>query len=328
MKPLYIWAGGKKKMIPKYTLNPGIPLSGYDVFVEPFFGGGAMTCHIANNNPTVKQFIMNDINPEIVGIYRAIKTDVEGFLNHCDSYCVPYLAMDKEARKTFYYKVRDSYIRDYRSWTAVEESATLYFLMKTCFNGIFQSTKEAKGRFATPCGLLNHKDAVYDRANVLEWHEFLQRADIRCGDWKDCMEVEGKAFYFMDPPYRDSFADYWNGFNDDKHIELIKACKQADGDGHIVMYCNRQTLDTFYQTYQGQLTISKYDVTYTAGRRATEKDAEGKDVRTAKKAGEVLLHSASIQPVPVVEEPKKKPEKKPKKNKSTVVLNPEILTIG
>ena len=35
-----MWAGGKNKMIPKYQNDPGIPYSGYDTFVEPFFGGG------------------------------------------------------------------------------------------------------------------------------------------------------------------------------------------------------------------------------------------------------------------------------------------------
>ena len=41
MKPLYIWAGGKNKMIPKYLENPGIP-SDKTTFIEPFFGGGAV----------------------------------------------------------------------------------------------------------------------------------------------------------------------------------------------------------------------------------------------------------------------------------------------
>jgi DNA adenine methylase len=86
MKPLYIWAGGKNKMIPKYQAQPGIPLSGYDTYVEPFFGGGAMMIHVYENNPTVKRFVMNDINPEIVGIYRAIKSDLANFLTRIDAW--------------------------------------------------------------------------------------------------------------------------------------------------------------------------------------------------------------------------------------------------
>ena len=69
MKPLYMWAGGKNKMIPKYLEKPGIPYSGYTTYAEPFFGGGAMMIHIAENNPSVKRFVLNDINQEIVGLY-------------------------------------------------------------------------------------------------------------------------------------------------------------------------------------------------------------------------------------------------------------------
>lgn len=36
LKPLYMWAGGKNKMIPKYKENPGIPVRGYTTYVEPF----------------------------------------------------------------------------------------------------------------------------------------------------------------------------------------------------------------------------------------------------------------------------------------------------
>lgn len=291
MKPLYIWAGGKNKMIPKYQVSPGIPYAGYDTFVEPFFGGGAMMIHIAQNNPTVKKFVLNDINTEIVNLYRVIKSDVSNFITECDTYCDKYLTLNKVKRKEYFYTIRKSYITDYPNWSATKEAATLYFLMKTAFNGIFQSTKEAKGRFCTPAGLLNQKNKVYDKNNVFEWHDFLQRVDIYSGDWKDCLhDIEGRAFYFFDPPYRDSFTQYNQDFTDEMALEVIDFSKKADKEGHLVMYCNRDAGDTFYTDNKGRLGIQYYDITYTAGRRATE--ANG--TRSAKKATEILLHSPSI----------------------------------
>jgi DNA adenine methylase len=293
-------------MIPKYKESPGLPYSGYDTYVEPFFGGGAMMIHIAENNPDVKKFVLNDINPEIVGLYTAIKTDVQNFMAECDIYCNHYLNLGrkklkdeitedvKKERKEYFYKVRQSYITDYPNWSKTKEAATLYFLMKTAFNGIFQSTIEAKGRFCTPAGLVNQKDKVYDKDNVLEWHTFLQKVDIYSGNWIDCCDkIEGKAFYFMDPPYRASFTQYGQDFTDEKTIECINFCKDADAKGHIVMFCNREAKDgdDFYTTNQGNLDIKYYDVKYTAGRRATEADGKTK---TAKKAVEVLLHSKSV----------------------------------
>lgn len=294
MKPLYIWAGGKNKMIPKYQANPGIPYSGYDTFVEPFFGGGAMMVHIFQNAPQVKNFVMNDVNPEIVGIYRAIKQDVKNFIARLDSLSQQYLPLTKTDRKKFYYDLRVEYTTNWTQWNGTDESATLYFLMKTGFNGIWQTNQSSNGRFATPSGLLNQTTKVYDRNNVVEWNQFLQRVDIRCGDWKqNCQNIQGRAFYFMDPPYRNSFTQYGQIFDDNAHIQLIDFCKQQDLAGDLVFYCNRDAGDNFYAQNKGQLVEAQYSITYTAGRRATEEDG----TRTAKSATEILLHSPSIQPV-------------------------------
>jgi DNA adenine methylase len=291
MKPLYIWAGGKNKMIPKYQLDPGIPYSGYDTFVEPFFGGGAMMVHIYENNPTVKKFIINDINAEIVGLYRAIKTDVANFTARMDTLQAQYLPLTTVDRKKYYYALREQYMKHWTQWNATDEAATLYFLMKTGFNGIWQTNLQSNGRFGTPSGLLNQTTKVYDKDNVLEWNVFLQKVDIHGGDWAACTEeAEGRTFFFFDPPYRDSFTSYGQVFDDVQQLQLIDFCKQEDLKGNIVMFCNRDSGDNFFTSNQGQLNINYYDVTYTAGRRATEKDGS----RTAKSAKEILMYSPSI----------------------------------
>lgn len=278
-------------MIPKYQANPGIPYAGYDTFVEPFFGGGAMMVHIYKNAPNVKNFVMNDVNPEIVGIYRAIKNDVANFILRMDALSQQYLPLNKADRKKFYYDLRTEYTTNWTQWNSTDESATLYFLMKTGFNGIWQTNQSSNGRFATPSGLLNQTVKVYDVDNVKEWHQFLQIVDIRCGDWHSaCQNIPGKAFYFMDPPYRDSFTQYGQTFDDNAHIKLIDFCKQQDLNGDLVFYCNRDAGDNFYVQNKGQLVEAKYPITYTAGRRATEEDGS----RTAKSATEILLHSPSI----------------------------------
>lgn len=318
MKPLYIWAGGKNKMIPKYQKGPGIPLTGYDTFVEPFFGGGAMMVHIYKNNPTVSKFVMNDINPEIVGIYTAIKTDIDNFIKRMDVLQAQYLPLAKSDRKVFYYNLRTEYTKNWTQWTATDESATLYFLMKTGFNGIWQVNQESNGRFATPSGLLNQTTKVYDKDNVLEWHTFLQKVDIYCGDWSACTaKVEGTAFYFMDPPYRDSFTSYGQVFDDQHQLACLTFCQTADQNNHLVMFCNRDSGDNFWTKNQGNLNLSYYDVTYTAGRRKRADDG----THSAKSATEILLYSKTINcPVqaPVTQ------TKKTKKSKDTIELDPEL----
>jgi DNA adenine methylase len=264
--------------------------------VEPFFGGGAMMIHIYQNNPTVKKFIINDVNAEIVGLYTAIKNDVKNFTARMDILQAQYLPLSKVDRKQFYYDLRTEYTTNWKQWNATDESATLYFLMKTGFNGIWQTTQTSNGRYATPSGLLNQTTKVYDNDNVIEWNAFLQKVDIFCGDWSQCSSaVQGSAFYFMDPPYRDSFTSYGQVFGDQAHIDLIDFCKQEDLKGNTVFYCNRDAGDTFYTDNQGQLALSYYDVTYTAGRRKQNKDDAGVITsQTAKSAKEILLYSSRV----------------------------------
>jgi len=313
MKPLYIWAGGKNKMIPKYQLNPGIPYSGYDTFVEPFFGGGAMMVHIYENNPTVKKFIINDINAEIVGLYRAIKTDVANFTARMDTLEAQYLPLAKADRKKYYYALREQYMKHWTQWNATDEAAALYFLMKTGFNGIWQTNLQSNGRFGTPSGLLNQTTKVYDKDNVLEWNVFLQKVDIYCGDWAACAdEAEGRTFFFFDPPYRDSFTQYGQIFDDNAHIALIDFCKQTDQAGNFVFYCNRDAGDSFYTQNQGQLDIAYYNVTYTAGRRKQTKTEDGV-THTAKSAREILLYSPIINTMNCKQIPQEKAIKESEK---------------
>lgn len=320
-------------MIPKYQADPGIPYTGYDTFVEPFFGGGAMMIHIYENNPTVKRFVMNDVNPEIVGIYTAIKADVDNFIKRMDALQAAFLPLSKPDRKKFYYDLRKEYTTNWTQWNTTDESATLYFLMKTGFNGIWQTTQTSNGRYATPSGLLNQTTKCYDKDNVLEWNVFLQKVDIHCGDWSACVgEATDKTFFFFDPPYRDSFTSYSQVFSDQDHVKLIDFCKTADQAGHLVMYCNREANDSFYTDHQGQLELSYYNVTYTAGRRKQTKDDDGTIVsQTAKQAKEILLYSPAItamQCAVVVSTSTKKQskEKKTKQKKTITMANPTLIT--
>jgi len=293
MKPLYMWAGGKTRLIPKYIQSPGIPTEGFSTFVEPFFGAGAMTIWIYNNCPNVKRFIINDIKKEIIDIYAEIQNNRKAFTDILDDLQDVYLSKEKKQdKKELFYQIRTLYATNTHSWNKTEETATLYFLMKTAFNGVWQTSKRANGRFDTPFGLGNQKDKIYDKDNVIKWEHFLQKAELYCGNWEDaCKKVDDRAFYFFDPPYRDCFADYGGGFSDSHHIDLIKFSNRVAQNDDIVFYCNRDDHnDSFFTTHKGILKSCYYDVKYTVGRRATENDGS----RSAKSAQELLLYSNNI----------------------------------
>lgn len=279
--PLFIWAGGKNKMLKHY--KPFMPKD-VNTYCEPFFGGGAMYINILKNY-TPNELIINDVNTDIVRIYKTIKSDCDSFVKILDELSAQYLPLDKSARKDYYYSLRHKHAYDYVSWDSTKEAAVLYFLMKTGFNGIFQVNLNTNNRYGTPSGLLNQRTKVYDKDVVEWWNKALQNTQILSGDWKDCVSyVEDKDdnFVFLDPPYRGSFTSYGQEFTDDDQKALINYV--GENKSTRVFLCNRDISDGFYDNLS--LKVDKFPVTYTAGRR--KKTSEGFQ---AKPATEVLVRN-------------------------------------
>ena len=272
IKPIFIWAGGKNKMLKHYVdLMP----HHVETYSEPFFGGGAMFLYVMKRYQP-KQVFINDINEGIINIYKHIKRDLGAFCILMDKYSAEFLPLSKPDRKEYYYNLRGENAWDYQKWSSLEKSVVLYFLMKTGFNGIWQINKNTNNRYGTPSGLLNQKDKVYDKENLEQWNHILNATDsvITSYDWK---EIPMGDFTFYDPPYRDSFANYNTSFPDSETEELIRKVE----NGKNVWLCNRDSNDGFFDNRK--TTVYRFPVTYTAGRRKkTENGFE------AKKATEIL----------------------------------------
>ena len=293
MKPLFMWAGGKNKMLKHY--KPYMP-SSVTSYCEPFFGGGAMFIYVMNTySPSYAR--INDINSDIINIYRSIKNDLDEFkdrLNFLEKEYIPKASpTEKNTRKDkkgkrlrcdrwhYFMEVRHEHAFEYEKWSKPKEAATLYFLMKTGFNGIFQINKNTNSRYGTPPGLLHQEKQVYDRDSISWWHDALQRTDIFSCNWKEVVdECPENTFYFFDPPYRDSFADYGQGFSDDSLKELMEFVEENKN----VWLSNRDSGDGFFENRKA--TLKKFPVTYTAGRRKKTENGFA-----AKKATEILLYN-------------------------------------
>lgn len=262
----------------------------FNVYVEPFFGAGAMLLEAVKINPKAK-FVIGDINSSTINVYKSIQANPTEFLAKMDELSASYLPRSVEDRKTFYYNLRDEHAYEHSKYSSTEEAAVLYFLMKTGFNGIWQINKNTNNRFGTPCGLLNQKDAVYDRANVLSWHDILANTVIVEGDYKLTLQEgvgEGnRAWVFMDPPYRGGHTTYGTKFDDEDQTAVLEEARQLRLNTNAnVWVTNRDTGDGFFDKYVGEFDINRFPVTYTAGRRKkTETGFE------AKKAVELLIRT-------------------------------------
>ena len=297
LKPFYMWAGGKSKLIKDY--DPVFPTGHWPQYVEPFYGGGAVYSWLFSNDPakllaplrSFESVVLNDVNSEVVGLLNEVKNAPDELLKVCDGLLDEYLKIDKsdkDARKEFYYDLRARY------WDA-PDCPTLLVLMRLGFNGIWQTCKKSRGLYGTPAGLMNqtNRNQIIDKALIREWSDLFAEsgAIIHCGDYQtlesDDLIMDG-ALVYCDPPYRDSFTTYGTGFDDAEQSRLCEWCKHLVADrGCTVCLSNRDDpSNMFFGNLLPDAEFHWFDVTYTAGRR--KKTESGYEAKKAKEFLAVL----------------------------------------
>ena len=275
IKPLYMWAGGKTKLLNKHYQGRLPAYGQFTTYIEPFLGGGAVFCDVVNSDE-IDNFVINDINPEIISIYQAIKSDVEAFIAMSETLANEWNTRSEAERKTWYYDLRKQY------WSmetgTLATSATLYVLMKTSFNGVWQTNKGNKGLFGTAAGLLNKKAKIAPDL-IRAWSAKLQSTTITCMDYRKMTIPATPCLIYLDPPYRGSFTSYGQDFDDQAQKDLVEWSRDLSVKGHTVILANRDCKDGFFDEILADATsVHHFDVTYTVGRKKkTNEGYEAKD---------------------------------------------------
>lgn len=277
LPPLFMWAGSKRRLLSAYRpLLPARP----SAYVEPFVGSAALFADTALRWPGVPAFL-GDSNAELISLYRMVRDTPDLLVAHCKALEAEWMPKTIAQRKALYYVLRKRY------WSlpdGAEATALLYFLMRTGFNGVWQTCRESQGRYGTPVGLANQRVRVFDPDVIYSWSRALAGADIAARDWRET-PIRPGSFLFCDPPYRGSFADYGRPFSDTDLADLVVWCRRAVRNaGCTAWISNRDLGDGYFDEIAGDAERHVFPITYTAGRRLRTEDGYA-----AKKANEILL---------------------------------------
>ncbi|WP_457624268.1 DNA adenine methylase [Persephonella sp.] len=227
-KPFVKWAGGKRQII--NILMENIP-NKFGKYIEPFVGGGALLFELLP-----KKAIINDINGELINLYRVIKDSPEELIESLKKH---------KNEKEYYYRLRA--ISPY-DLTPVERASRFLYLNKTCFNGLYR--ENSKGEFNVPFGRYKNPK-ILDIENIKAVSEYLNSANIEIYDF-DYKEIipemaEPGDFVYLDPPYQpvsktSSFTKYTKyDFTEKDQRELADVFKELDRKGCYVMLSNSDT---------------------------------------------------------------------------------------
>ncbi|MDR0747524.1 MAG: DNA adenine methylase [Helicobacteraceae bacterium] len=251
--PVLKWAGGKRQILE--ALISLLPDEKITVYCEPFVGGGALLFRLRPQTAFI-----NDINGELMGVYGAIKDDVEALIAALETF-----RNDPDC----FYAVRswDRNKTAYKARTAVEKAARILYLNKTCYNGLFRVN--SAGEFNSPFG--NYRNPNIVNASTLRAVcAYFNAAEVRLTsvDYTAALRnLPKEAFVYLDPPY-DPVSDTANftsyargGFSRKDQIALRAACDELNARGIKFMLSNSAT-DFIKELY------SPYNVTIIRAKRA------------------------------------------------------------
>jgi DNA adenine methylase len=287
-KPFIKWAGGKTQLINKINeLIPSDFINNKFTYVEPFVGGGAMLFNILNNHSdNLKSIVINDINKDLINVYKIIKTKPEELIFILSFLEKKYheLDNDEEKKKEYYYEKRNIFNKLNINEKPIYKAALFIFLNKTCFNGLFRVNKS--NHFNVPMGSYK-KPMICDTDNIMAVHNKLKDVEILSGDYQDTLKnitynIDTNVLFYLDPPYRplnatSNFNSYSKeDFNDDEQIRLKEFCDKINYNGYNFILSNSDPknndvddnfFDDLYKDYKIIRTNAKRNINSDSEKR-------------------------------------------------------------
>lgn len=208
--------GGKARLAPFLRKNLNFD-SKSQRWVEPFLGAGAV---LLNMMPECA--LVGDINPHIVGLYRALQDDVI-----TPAELAEHLQREGEVLhrrgEGYYYEVRERFNNS-------ASSADFMFLNHTCFNGLLRFNRA--GGFNSP--FCRNPDRltpslITDIAVRLAHVQSVSKSrdwTFKHQDWRRTLaEVDAGDYVYADPPYAGRHTTYYQGWSEQDASELAVALR-------------------------------------------------------------------------------------------------------
>lgn len=243
LQPILKWAGGKRQLL--HYIREHYPKN-YNTYFEPFLGAGAVLFDLQP-----KKAIVNDINSELINIYKIIKNE------ETVHKLIEILSVYENDEKLFYNIRNLDRLPIYKYLDPTIKASRVIFLNKTCYNGLYRVNK--KGQFNVPFGKYKNPNIVNKNA-ILKMHNYFNSSDITFLN-SDFTYVLSKAkkgdFIYLDPPYdpvnESSFTSYDNNdFDREDQKRLHHTFVSLDKKGCKVLLSNSSTryIAELYKNYR------------------------------------------------------------------------------
>ena len=235
-RPILPWIGGKRRLA-KHLL-PLFPE--HACYVEPFCGAAALFFM----KPSAKAEVINDINGDLVNLYRVVQHHLEEFIRQFKWSLVSrqiWEWLDSTPIETL---------------TDIQRAVRFYYLQKMGFGGKVKSRTFGTSTTSGP------------RLNLLRIEEELSQAHLRLSGatiehlpWANCIQRYDRShtLFYCDPPYWGT-EGYGVDFGLGEYDQLASLARSISG--HMIISVN--DIPEMRKAFDG-LSMSTLDIHYSVG---------------------------------------------------------------
>lgn len=206
--PIIPWIGGKRRLADQ--LIPNFPA--HKCYVEVFAGGAAL--YFMRQPADVE--VINDINGELVNLYRVVKNHLEEFVRQ-----FKYALSSRDVFK---------WLQDTppETLTDIQRAARFFYLQQHAFGGKVDGQNWGTATTAPPVNLLRIEE------NLSAAHLRLAGAFIENLDWHKLMLKYDRphTFFYLDPPYWET-EGYGVDFGIEQYERMAALLKTISGKAII-----------------------------------------------------------------------------------------------
>jgi DNA adenine methylase len=234
--PIIPWIGGKRRLA-KHIL-PMFPE--HTCYVEPFAGAAALYFL----KEQVKVEVLNDVNGELVNLYRVVKHHLEEFTRQ-----FKWALTSRQIYKWLQ-------ITPEETLTDIQRAARFFYLQKNAFGGKVSGQSFGTATTSPP------------RLNLLRLEEDLSQAHLRLSqtyiedlDWSTCIAKYNRdhTLFYCDPPYYGT-EGYGVDFGIEQYDRMAELARTIKGK----MIISVNDIPEMRKAFAG-LHMESLPITYTVG---------------------------------------------------------------
>lgn len=252
-QPFLKWAGGKRKLVPAIEqFMPPVEKRKDKRLIEPFCGAMALSLAVEFD-----EYILNDINPDLINTYITLKEQKNDFIDLAESYFT-----EAYNNPDAYYELRALFnLTNNKPLKA----ALFIYLNRHCFNGLCRYNRN--GGFNVPFG--KYKSIGFPRKSMEDFLKKADRMQFFNEHFVKIFElVQNHDILYCDPPYlpidgktNSSFTDYSkDGFNLFDQQTLATLLTEKRNNYYMAIASNHDTVmarELYYSAVIHPISVSR-----------------------------------------------------------------------